>query len=176
MLLPEAHAGAVPRSGPLERVSEETNGENFDLRSSHVIPALIRKCMEAVDSRGPEVVVCGTGAATREFLYVEDAAEAVVLAAERCEGGEPVNIGTGAEISIKQLAESIAERAGFRGRLVWDASKPDGQPAAFSTPLAPANSSASSPGPRSTRASERPLNGLHRIRKPLKQQPKLKAS
>jgi GDP-L-fucose synthase len=102
--------------------------DNFDPRSSHVIPALIRKCVEAVE-RGDEVLeVWGTGRATREFLYVDDAAEAIVLATEHYDGAEPVNLGAGFEISIKDLAEKIARLAGFRGRLVWDPTLPDGQP------------------------------------------------
>ena len=102
--------------------------DNFDPRSSHVIPALIRKCVEAVERGAPEIVVWGTGRATREFLYVEDAAEAVVLAAERYDGSEPVNLGTGSEIPIKGLVGLIAQLTGFTGRIVWDDSKPDGQP------------------------------------------------
>jgi GDP-L-fucose synthase len=103
-------------------------GDNFDTRSSHVIPALIRKCVEAVE-RGDEVLeVWGTGRATREFLYVDDAAEAIVLATEHYDGAEPVNLGAGFEISIKDLAEKIARLSGFRGRLVWNTSLPDGQP------------------------------------------------
>jgi GDP-L-fucose synthase len=102
--------------------------DNFDTRSSHVIPALIRKCVEAVE-RGDEVLeVWGTGRATREFLYVDDAAEAIVLATEHYDGVEPVNLGAGFEISIKDLAERIARLSGFRGRLVWNTSLPDGQP------------------------------------------------
>jgi len=102
--------------------------DNFDPRSSHVIPALIRKCVEAVEAGAPEIVVWGTGSATREFLYVEDAAEAIVLAAERYDGSAPVNLGTGTEISIRELVGLIARHTGFTGRIVWDASKPDGQP------------------------------------------------
>ena len=102
--------------------------DNFDPSSSHVIPALIRKCVEAQDTGAPEIVVWGTGRATREFLYVEDAAEAIVLAAERYDGSEPVNLGAGAEIAIKDLVSLIAKHTGFTGRIVWDASKPDGQP------------------------------------------------
>jgi GDP-L-fucose synthase len=102
--------------------------DNFDPRSSHVIPALIRKCVEAVE-RGDEVLeVWGTGRATREFLYVDDAAEAIILATEHYDGAEPVNLGAGFEISIKDLAEKIARLSGFRGRLVWNTSLPDGQP------------------------------------------------
>ncbi len=103
-------------------------GDNFDPESSHVIPALIRKCVEAADSKAAEVTVWGTGSATREFLYVEDAAQAIATAAERLTGSEPVNIGSGMEISIRDLAAKIAASCGFAGRLVWDASKPDGQP------------------------------------------------
>jgi GDP-L-fucose synthase len=103
-------------------------GDNFDPESSHVIPALIRKCVEAEERGEREIVVWGTGRATREFLYVEDAAEAIVRAAERLTDSEPVNIGAGSEISIRELATRIAQLAGFRGQLRWDASKPDGQP------------------------------------------------
>ncbi len=102
--------------------------DNFDPATSHVIPALIRKCLEAVEEGAPEVVCWGTGNATREFLYVEDCAEAIVLATERYDSPEPVNVGAGFEISIRDLAELIAELTGFRGRLVFDRSKPDGQP------------------------------------------------
>jgi GDP-L-fucose synthase len=103
-------------------------GDNFDPETSHVIPALIRKCLEAVESGQQEIVVWGTGQASREFLYVEDAAEAIVLAAERYDDPEPVNLGSGRELSIKELAELIADLTGFTGRLVWDPTKPDGQP------------------------------------------------
>jgi GDP-L-fucose synthase len=102
--------------------------DNFDPASSHVIPALIRKCVEAAEAGEPSITVWGTGQATREFLYVEDAARAIVLAAERYDGGEPVNIGAGFEISIRELVEVVARLAGFRGDVVWDATKPDGQP------------------------------------------------
>jgi GDP-L-fucose synthase len=103
-------------------------GDNFDPASSHVIPALIRKVVEAKRGGKDEIEVWGTGQATREFLYVDDCAEAIVLAAERYDRSEPVNIGAGFEISIKDLAEMIVRLAGFQGRLRWDASKPDGQP------------------------------------------------
>jgi len=103
-------------------------GDNFDPESSHVIPALIRKCVEASDNGAAEVEVWGTGEATREFLYVEDAARGIVAAMERLEGSDPVNLGSGREISIRDLATLIAERSGFHGRLAWDTSKPDGQP------------------------------------------------
>lgn len=103
-------------------------GDNFDLQTSHVIPALIRKCVEAAD-RGDEEVMCwGSGAASREFLYVDDAAEAIVSATRLYDSPEPVNLGSGREISIRELAESIAALSGFQGQLVWDHSKPDGQP------------------------------------------------
>ncbi|MBU2055985.1 MAG: GDP-L-fucose synthase [Proteobacteria bacterium] len=103
-------------------------GDNFDPRSSHVIPALIKKCVDAVERGEEEIVVWGTGAATREFFYVEDAAEAIVLATERYDREEPVNIGAGFEISIRDLVGLIVELTGFKGRIVWDPSKPDGQP------------------------------------------------
>jgi GDP-L-fucose synthase len=103
-------------------------GDNFDPGTSHVIPALIRKCVEAREDGRDEVVVWGSGKATREFLYVDDAAEAIVLAMQRYDKPAPVNIGAGFEISIRDLVEQIAMLTGFRGRIVWDASKPDGQP------------------------------------------------
>jgi GDP-L-fucose synthase len=103
-------------------------GDNFDPDSSHVIPALIKKCIDAIEHNGSEVVVWGTGKATREFLYVEDAAEGVVLAAERYNKSDPVNLGAGFEISIKDLVELIAKLTGFKGKIIWDPSKPDGQP------------------------------------------------
>jgi len=102
--------------------------DNFDPRSSHVIPALIKKCVDAVDEGADFIEVWGTGGATREFLYVDDAAEAIVLAAERYDRAEPVNLGAGREISIRELVQIIAEETGFRGEVRWDASKPDGQP------------------------------------------------
>jgi len=103
-------------------------GDNFDLHTSHVIPALIRKCVEA-RRRGDEVVACwGTGQASREFLYVDDAAEGILCAAERMTDPTPVNLGTGTEITIRALAEKIAKLTGFQGRLEWDTTKPDGQP------------------------------------------------
>lgn len=103
-------------------------GDNFDPESSHVIPALIRKCIEARERRADHIVVWGTGQATREFLYVEDAAEGILLAAERYDGSEPVNVGSGMEISIRDLVHLIARLTRFEGEIVWDASKPDGQP------------------------------------------------
>ena len=103
-------------------------GDNFDPRSSHVIPALIKKCVDAIMNDEPEIVVWGTGEATREFFYVEDAADAIILAMERYNRSEPVNIGAGFEISIGALVELIVELTGFKGSVVWDAAKPDGQP------------------------------------------------
>jgi len=103
-------------------------GDNFDPESSHVIPALIRKCVEAVDRDAPEIEVWGSGNATREFLYVEDAAAGLVRAFERLEDSEPVNLGAGREISIRDLATTIAAQTGYRGKLAWNPSQPDGQP------------------------------------------------
>ena len=102
--------------------------DNFDPLTSHVIPAIIRKYVEALESGRDTVEVWGTGKATREFLYVEDAAEAIVLATEKWDNPDPINIGTGSEISIKDLVELIARLTGFEGKIVWDSSKPDGQP------------------------------------------------
>jgi GDP-L-fucose synthase len=103
-------------------------GDNFDLNTSHVIPALIRKCLEAKERGDRQVVLWGDGSPTREFLYVEDAADGILLAAERFNDSEPVNLGSGNEISIKDLAALIARLTGFEGELVWDTSKPNGQP------------------------------------------------
>jgi len=103
-------------------------GDNFDPETSHVIPALIKKCVDAVREGRQEIVVWGSGEVTREFLYVEDAAEGILLAAERYDGAEPVNLGTGREIKIRDLVDMIAELTGFRGHVIWDRSKPDGQP------------------------------------------------
>lgn len=103
-------------------------GDSFDLETSHVIPALIRKCLEA-ERRGDETIVAwGDGSPTREFLYVEDAAEGIVLAGERYNESDPVNLGSGNEISIKDLLTTIARHTGFSGRIEWDTSKPNGQP------------------------------------------------
>ncbi|MGE0057174.1 MAG: GDP-L-fucose synthase family protein [Dehalococcoidia bacterium] len=102
--------------------------DNFDPASSHVIPALVKKFVEARDAGEASVEVWGTGTASREFIYVEDAAEAIALATERYDGDDPVNIGAGFEITIKELATLIQELTGFRGELRWDTSKPDGQP------------------------------------------------
>jgi GDP-L-fucose synthase len=103
-------------------------GDNFDPRSSHVIPALIKKCFDAMDNKQDFIEVWGTGKATREFFYVEDAAEAIYLATLSYNKSEPVNIGTGFEISIKDLTEKIVKLTGFSGKIIWNTSKPDGQP------------------------------------------------
>jgi len=106
-------------------------GDSVDLASSHVIPAIIRKCVEAVEHGEPTIEVWGTGSATREFLYIDDAAEGIVLAAENYNGREPVNLGSGREITIRDLVHLIAKESGFTGEIVWDATKPDGQPRRF---------------------------------------------
>ena len=103
-------------------------GDNFDLESSHVIPALIRKAVEAKERGERRIVAWGTGKVSREFLYVEDAAEGIILATEKYDKADSINLGAGFEISIKELAESICELAGFDGEIEWDTSKPDGQP------------------------------------------------
>jgi len=102
--------------------------DNFDLETSHVIPALIRKCLNAKERDQPEIVCWGDGSPTREFLYAEDCAEAILLATEKYNQSEPVNIGTGQEISIKNLIHLIAELSRYRGRIIWDTTKPNGQP------------------------------------------------
>ena len=103
-------------------------GDNFDPRSSHVIPALIKKCFDAIDDSADKIEVWGTGTATREFFYVEDAAEAICIASDTYNKSDPVNIGAGFEISIKELTKLIAKLTGFQGKITWDKSKPDGQP------------------------------------------------
>jgi len=103
-------------------------GDNFDLHSSHVIPALIRKCLEAKQAGAPSIEVWGTGTPTREFLYVDDAARGIMLGAERYDKADPVNLGSSAEISISDLVKLIAELTGFEGQIVFDPAKPDGQP------------------------------------------------
>jgi len=103
-------------------------GDNFDLESSHVIPALIRKFVTARDEGHPTVMIWGTGEPSREFLYVEDAAQAIVLATQRYDGVDPVNVGTGTEVTIRDLVDTIAALVGFDGSLEWDTTKPDGQP------------------------------------------------
>src|SRR5215211_7770489 len=103
-------------------------GDNFDLEDSHVIAAMVHKYVVATERDEPEVVLWGTGEPSREFLYVDDAARALVLSAERLETSEPVNIGTGKETRIRDLAETISELCGFGGKTVWDSSRPDGQP------------------------------------------------
>jgi GDP-L-fucose synthase len=103
-------------------------GDNFDPETSHAIPAIIKKCIDAINQGANEIVLWGTGTPTREFLYVDDAADAIVLAAERYDGRDPVNLGCGREISIKDLASLIAKLTNFRGHIIWDSAKPDGQP------------------------------------------------
>jgi GDP-L-fucose synthase len=103
-------------------------GDNFNPRSSHVIPALIKKCVDARENGDSSIEVWGTGSASREFLYVDDAAEGIVRAAERYDGGEPVNLGVGQEITIRELVELITRLTGFAGEVRWDPTKPDGQP------------------------------------------------
>lgn len=103
-------------------------GDNFDLETSHVIPALVRKCVEALTKKEDRVTLWGTGEPSREFLYVDDAAEGIALATERYNGNEPINLGSGREIKIKELASLIARLTGFKGTIEWDTSKPDGQP------------------------------------------------
>ena len=103
-------------------------GDNIDLHNSHVIPAMIRKCVDAREANAKSVEVWGTGTPTREFLYVDDAARAIVLAAEKYEKKEPVNVGSSEEISIKDLIHLIAELTGYQGEIAWDRTKPDGQP------------------------------------------------
>jgi len=103
-------------------------GDNFDLQTSHVIPALIRKMLEAQERGKREIVLWGDGSPTREFLYVEDCADGIVVAAQRYDGAEPVNLGTSHEISIRDLAELIGELTGFEGEIRWDTTKPNGQP------------------------------------------------
>jgi len=102
--------------------------DNFNLQTSHVIPALIRKAIEAGERGDKELVVWGDGSPTREFLYVEDAAEGILTATEKYNSSDPVNLGSGYEISIKDLAEMIVRQTGYQGKLVWDTEKPNGQP------------------------------------------------
>jgi GDP-L-fucose synthase len=103
-------------------------GDNFDLETSHVIPALIHKMSDAREAGANEVVLWGDGSPTREFLYVEDCVEGFALAAQRYEGADPVNLGTGEEIAIRDLATLVAEETGYEGEIAWDVSKPNGQP------------------------------------------------
>ena len=107
------------------------SGDNFDPDFSHVIPALVKKCLDAIEQNRDKIVVWGTGKPTREFLYVEDAAEGIVLATEKYNKPEPVNLGSGVEISIAELIKLIARLTGFRGEIIWDASRPNGQPKRF---------------------------------------------
>ncbi len=109
----------MPKDGP---------GDNFDPASSHVIPALIKKCVDAREANEPFIDVWGTGSASREFIYVEDAARGIVLGAERYNGVEPVNLGTGEEITIRDLVNLIVSLTDYQGEIRWDPTKPDGQP------------------------------------------------
>ena len=102
--------------------------DNFNPESSHVIPALIKKCVDALEVRKSEIVIWGSGKPSREFLYVKDAAEGILLATEKYNNSDPINIGAGFEVSIKDLVDMIVKLTGFEGRVVWDSSKPDGQP------------------------------------------------
>jgi GDP-L-fucose synthase len=102
--------------------------DNFDLESSHVIASVIRRCTEAMEQGSEEIVVWGTGKPTREFLYVEDAAEGILLATEKYNTSDPVNLGAGFEISIKELVDLIVKLTGFKGKVTWDTARPDGQP------------------------------------------------
>jgi GDP-L-fucose synthase len=106
-------------------------GDNFDLEDSHVIAAMVRKYVEATERDEPEVTLWGTGNPSREFLYVDDAARALILAAERYDSSDPVNIGTGRETRIRDLAETVARLTGYRGETIWDTSRPDGQPTRY---------------------------------------------
>lgn len=103
-------------------------GDNFDPASSHVIPALIKKCVDAVDNNDEEIVVWGTGNASREFLYVDDVVDGILMAAEKYNKSDPVNLGSSYEVTIKDLVDIIVEATGFKGKVTWDSSKPDGQP------------------------------------------------
>jgi len=103
-------------------------GDSFDPAKSHVIPALVKKCIDALESRSPYIEVWGTGQASREFLFVEDCARAIALATQRYDKPEPINLGAGHEIKICELVKLIAELTGFKGEIRWDASMPDGQP------------------------------------------------
>jgi len=116
------------RSAYLMPVNLYGPGDSFDLHNSHVIPALIRKCEEAREAGAGEVVCWGSGSASREFLYVDDCAAAIVAAAERHDGPDPINLGAHSEITIRELTETIARLTGFDGELAWDTTKPDGQP------------------------------------------------
>lgn len=103
-------------------------GDNFNPETSHVIPALIKKCVDAVENNDDEIIVWGTGSASREFLYVADAVDGILLAAEKYDSSEPVNLGSSFEITIRELVEIIARETGFKGDITWDSTKPDGQP------------------------------------------------
>ena len=137
--------------------------DKFHPTNAHVIPDLIRKMLESPD----EVVLWGDGSPTREFLYVEDCVEGLVLAADRYDGPDPVNLGAGKEISIRELAELVAEVTGFEGRIEWDTSKPNGQPRRSIDATARASSSASRHARRSAKGSSAPSPGTARRHRPL---------
>ena len=134
-------------------------GDKFHPAVSHVIPALIKKCVDAVDEGADHIEVWGTGSASREFLYVDDAAEGILLAAERYDGAEPVNLGANREMPIKELVELIAELTGFKGEIRWDTTKPDGQPRRCVDPSGRPRRSGSRRPPTSARASPPPSTG-----------------
>ena len=162
----EAKAPQHWRQGAFEDTDVLLSGpDNFDLESSHVIPALIRKCLETVERREPEIVCWGDGTPTREFLYVADCADAIVLAAERYDGTEPVNIGAEIEISIKELVELMVELTGFQGQIVWDTSKPNGQPRRCLDTAERGSGLAFGRRPLSARDFAAPLHGIPRGRR-----------
>ena len=138
-------------------------GDNFDPASSHVIPALIKKCVDAREQGADHIDIWGTGSASREFLYVDDAAEAIALASERYDGADPVNLGVGREITIRDLVELIVTLTGFQGEVRWDATKPDGQPRrALDTSAGRARASGSWPRPASRMVFDGLSNGTRR--------------
>jgi len=138
-------------------------GDNFDLDTSHVIPALIRKCVEAKENNDKEIVLWGDGSPTREFLYVDDAAEAIVIASERYDGGEPVNLGTGQEVSIRELAQMIAAEVGFCGAIRWDTTNRMVNRADAWMLVAPNAISAFAPSVTCAEVSQKQLPGLSHI-------------
>ena len=148
-------------------------GDNFDPASSHVIPALIKKCVDAREAGADHIEVWGTGSASREFLYVDDAAEGIVLAAERYDGAEPVNLGVGREITIRDLVELIVRLTGFEGEIRWDATKPDGQPRRALDTSRAASGSGSSRRPPSRMGSGGRSSGTRLIRSRAEQSPAL---
>ncbi len=136
--------------------------DNFDLQTSHVIPALIRKCIEARRRGDSRITAWGTGSASREFLYVEDCADGLIAAMEKVDSPEPINLGSGREITIKALTELVAKLCGFEGKIVWDTTKPDGQPRRCLDVSRASASWVLTPAPRSKRASRKPSPGTSR--------------